>query len=457
MGDEEPATRRFDLGWYERAVEALHDGVIVAGGDDLVVVSANHAARALLRRPDLVGTNLFDLVHPEDLDRAALGLSLRSDPWASAFDLRGRTPATRFRGIAGDGGIVQLEISVTTIDGPPPYIVITTRPLAVYFALDEALRLLASGATINEALACAADGYAHPFVRSAVGIAFDEIDGHRSCVGPLPPRLAGILDDGAYDDDAEAPWSIAAATSAPFVARSLDELPSSLHSAANEHGLRSCIAIPIEDRAAERSASLMVWSQDPEGIDHHLFLMRDRPTDVVRLALERRAQAWQIEHAANHDALTDLVNRRAFFGPLNRATPPFALLYIDLDAFKAVNDRLGHAVGDDVLVVTSKRLKHVVREHDVVARIGGDEFAVLATSVATQQQAETLAERLIHEVSAPIVIKGEGIRIGASVGIAIVSGPERTHSDDEIVQIADAALYRAKAAGRGSWRLAPVG
>lgn len=83
---------RFDAAWYERAVDALHDGVLVAGADDLVVIAANPAAGFLLRRGDLVGTSLLELVHPDDLERAAAGLSLRADPWAAQFDLRGRTP-----------------------------------------------------------------------------------------------------------------------------------------------------------------------------------------------------------------------------------------------------------------------------------------------------------------------------------------------------------------------------
>ena len=448
---------RFDAAWYERAVDALHDGVLVAGADDLVVIAANPAAGFLLRRGDLVGTSLLELVHPDDLERAAAGLSLRADPWAAQFDLRGRTPATRFRGIAGDGQDVNLDLSMTTVPGEDSTIIITFRPLAVYHALDEAVRLLASGASIHEALARAADGYAHPFVPSEVGIAFDEVDGRRSSVGPLAPRLVGILADGSHDAHPDAPWSVAATTREPVVARSLDGFPSSLRAEAVARGLNCCIAIPIDDPAAERAATLMVWCEDPQGIDHHVFLLRDRPTDVVRLALERRAQAWQIEHAARHDALTDLLDRRAFFEPLARAVPPFAVLYVDLDGFKAVNDRLGHAVGDEVLVVTARRLEHAVREHDRVARLGGDEFAVLATSVTDPADAEVLASRLIADVSAPIRCDGGIVRIGASVGIALVAGPDRTSSDDTVVRAADAALYQAKEAGRGIWCLAHVG
>lgn len=446
---------RFDTQWYERALDALHDGVVVANADDLVVIAANFAARALLKRPDLVGTNMLELVHPDDLERAAKGLTLRADPWASQFDLRGRTPGTRFRGIGGDGNVVPLELSMSTIPAPDSRIVVTFRPLAVNFALDEALRLLASGATIREALACAAEGYAHPFVPSEVGIAFDEIDGRRTSVGPLPPRLAGVLPDGALDAHPSSPWTSAAASGEPVIARSVDDFPADLQAAARERGLGSCIAIPIDDPAA-RPASLVVWCENDQGIDHHLFLLRDRPTDVVRVALERRSHAWQIEHAARHDALTDLLDRRAFFEPLTQAVPPFAVLYIDLDGFKLVNDRLGHKVGDDVLVATAQRLQSVIRERDCVARLGGDEFAVLATGIADQAEAEVLATRLIAALSEPMVRDGEVVRIGASVGIAVVDGPDRLSSDDAVVQAADAALYRAKQGGRGTWRLSHV-
>jgi diguanylate cyclase (GGDEF)-like protein len=129
-----------------------------------------------------------------------------------------------------------------------------------------------------------------------------------------------------------------------------------------------------------------------------------------------------------------------------RRPAPLAVLYLDLDGFKAVNDTLGHAAGDQLLVLVAERLRSVTRPSDTTARIGGDEFAVLIEEIVGEAEAGYVADRLLASLDAPFVVRGVEVHIGGSIGIA-VSEPGITL--DELLLNADAAMYQAKAAGRG--------
>jgi diguanylate cyclase (GGDEF)-like protein/PAS domain S-box-containing protein len=171
---------------------------------------------------------------------------------------------------------------------------------------------------------------------------------------------------------------------------------------------------------------------------------------------ERRAIEDRITHLAHHDTLTALPNRMTFRARLESVlnsvdeTSPCAVLYVDLDRFKPVNDTLGHQIGDLVLQATAERIRRQLRETDVVARLGGDEFAVLIGPCQDMQEVTALAERLIHDISTPITIKGLQVLIGASIGIAYA--PQHGCDPDLLLRNADLALYRAKSAGRGCHR-----
>ena len=161
----------------------------------------------------------------------------------------------------------------------------------------------------------------------------------------------------------------------------------------------------------------------------------------------------QIAHMASHDSLTDLPNRMRFHDALGQAAatdPRFALLWMDLDQFKAVNDTLGHAVGDTLLAEVANRLRASVGAHDVVARLGGDEFAILLAG-AEGQAAGDLANRIVATINEPYHLQ-DGVRVGVGVSIGIVLAPADGDGAEELLKNADLALYRAKADGRGTWR-----
>jgi diguanylate cyclase (GGDEF)-like protein len=160
---------------------------------------------------------------------------------------------------------------------------------------------------------------------------------------------------------------------------------------------------------------------------------------------------------AMHDALTGLPNR-VYFGDrlqasCNRlsADNKVAVLCLDLDDFKAVNDTLGHPVGDALLCVVAERLKSAVRDNDVVARLGGDEFAILQMGLDSHNHAAALAERLIKAISEPYEIEGHRLVVGVSVGIAVA--PDDGTTSTTLLKNADLALYSAKSDGRGCYKI----
>ncbi|RHZ96337.1 EAL domain-containing protein [Cereibacter sphaeroides] len=165
----------------------------------------------------------------------------------------------------------------------------------------------------------------------------------------------------------------------------------------------------------------------------------------------------QVFHMARHDMLTGLPNRHYFGDCYQEAVASLApersvaVLMLDLDGFKTVNDTRGHPVGDQVLCEVANRLRTSVRSTDTVARLGGDEFAVIQTPIRSEQEACDLARRLIAAISKPFDLEGAVPEVGASVGIAFARG--RGDSAEEIMRYADVALYAAKQAGRGTFRV----
>lgn len=180
---------------------------------------------------------------------------------------------------------------------------------------------------------------------------------------------------------------------------------------------------------------------------------------VARDVTEQRDLADMLAHRSLHDALTGLPNRRLLFDRLDAALSrpaafPLALLFLDLDGFKVVNDTHGHDRGDQLLAAVSDRLQSLTRSTDTLARVGGDEFVVLCESVSGEQAAQGLAARMIEAVGRPFTLEGLTVRVGLSVGVAcaLTSGA----SPDVLLRLADQAMYDAKRSGKGTFAVAAL-
>ena len=208
------------------------------------------------------------------------------------------------------------------------------------------------------------------------------------------------------------------------------------------------------------------------------FGRRVRPTPIVELqqlgddfnALLEELEGWQrtlheqnetLSHQANHDALTGLPNRAHFESQLrlammaaNEEGKHVALLYLDCNRFKEINDALGHDAGDAVLISMAKRFRHPLRTSDLVARLGGDEFAVMLPGVKDESAAILIAQSLLDAMREPIELPDASSPIVAAISVGIALCPQHGVDVPVLLRAADEAMYRAKRAGNGGWEIA---
>jgi diguanylate cyclase (GGDEF)-like protein/PAS domain S-box-containing protein len=259
-----------------------------------------------------------------------------------------------------------------------------------------------------------------------------------------------------------------------------------------EHAVRDAVGRPFLDRVDSADRRRVAWAlgggagSEPVSVEFRMLRADFTPVDVeativdltddpvfdgflltIRDAAERRIYEAELRRQAFHDPLTGLANRAAFFDRVEHAIErcmhtgdQIAVLYMDLDGFKRINDSLGHAVGDRVLAIVGERLSWAVRGEDLVARLGGDEFAVLLDDPGQSGSVGLVAERIRSSIATPINAHGKQVRVGVSVGIA-TSGtldfPDAslgrapiglTQLADELVRNADVAMYESKQDGK---------
>jgi diguanylate cyclase (GGDEF)-like protein len=173
---------------------------------------------------------------------------------------------------------------------------------------------------------------------------------------------------------------------------------------------------------------------------------------------ERKRAELELRQLANYDTLTGLANRALLMQQLGLALPKaraegrrLAMLFVDLDRFKQINDSLGHATGDELLKAVGERMRARLPAHAFLARQGGDEFTVVIEDLAETSEAEQLARSLLDAFATPIEVRGHEVRVTPSIGIALY--PEHAARPEDLLRSADAAMYAAKAAGRNTWRM----
>ncbi len=255
-------------------------------------------------------------------------------------------------------------------------------------------------------------------------------------------------------------WRIAAHQPRPiFVenARASRLLPTDLVDALS---LKSYVVVPLA--SATRPLGLVIlshqqaarpWSNEERRLVEQLALEGSLVVENAALRATEQERLEELAHQAFHDSLTELPNRALFADRLehalertNRRKAAVAVLFLDLDDFKPINDSFGHEAGDRLLVAVAQRIKACVRPEDTVARLGGDEFTVLLEDIADVRYAIAVAERIESSLGEPFEVEGQEASVTASIGIAVSTG--RESSPDDLVRDSDNAMYLAKRKGR---------
>ncbi len=218
------------------------------------------------------------------------------------------------------------------------------------------------------------------------------------------------------------------------------------------HATNPSIPLVVLSGVSDQTLALQAVQQGAQdylvkGQGHPELLAR-----AVRYAIERKRTEERLTYLAQYDHLTGLVNRSLFRDRLvqamarsKRLQQPIGLMLLDLDRFKAVNDTLGHDIGDELLKSVAERLKSCVREVDTVARMGGDEFTIILEGVASEAGIVIVAKRIVESISTEFELKGHSVSIGVSIGITVY--PYDDNGIDDLLRHADTAMYRAKQQG----------
>ncbi|MGC2856524.1 PAS domain S-box protein [Novispirillum sp. DQ9] len=406
---------------FQGILDSAGDGII--GVDlDAVITFANPAAAAVLGwgGPDLVGRPADEVFRYAEGPKAGRGVPVRAALRRGIFNERTELMLAR-----ADGSAVAAEYGSSPIDdeGERTGAVVVLRDITERKAAEERLRVAAAvfDTTIEGVLVCAPDGritMANP--------AFSAI---------LRPTGGAPLGDSVVE--------VLFAEDPALWAKLLDALRVGGHW---EHEFWSH-RLDGEAFAARLVASPVMAGDGTVG---SVVL-------VVNDITQRKRDEERIRYQANYDMLTGLPNRTLFHDRLDQAVrgarrsgQPMALMFIDLDGFKAVNDTLGHEAGDQLLQGAAQRLSQCVRDNDTVARLGGDEFTVIMTTVSGAEGAALVAQRIINSLEVPFDLGGRVGRVSGSIGIAVM--PEHGESAEDILRNADAAMYHAKDQGKANYQ-----
>jgi len=442
---------------YRALVQFSSDLVVLVDVDGLVTYASPSVERILGIPHEAQGIVVFDLIHPDDIEVARESLQLAvEDPGA----LDG--VPFEFRVLATDGTYRNLEILGSNLVDDPDVggIVlnardVTERVVAGARAAEQAAVLdgIARGVDLDVTLARIAAMVERHVAGAVVSVATMDPDGvirHPANVAFAPEVVQAL---NVHPVDSELGVAIRGTELAIFTGITTDRRWDLL-GAVIDAGYQACWCFPMIGASGNDQLGMLtvMVAEDRSPTPDEVSVL-DQARDLASIAVERRRFEARLEHQAAHDVLTGLPNRTLIMDRVDRALrtasrtgEDVAVLFVDLDNFKVINDSLGHSVGDQLLEQVAKRFRRVVPDGAMVGRFGGDEFVVVHQGVDGREGAVRLADELARVLAEPVVVGGSEIHVSASIGVAMAT--EGDLEPQSLIRDADVAMYRAKDQGR---------
>ena len=410
---------------FRYLVENAFDLILECAISGRVLYVSPNVLEVLGYRPEeIVGTFLVDLLHPDDYERGVLAFaSAVGDGEEIHETLRYRHRNGTWCYMEGRGAPYQLSSGKLRV-------VIIGRDVSARVHADEHLRRVQQRLELH-------------LRQLPVAVISWDMQGHVTEWNPAAERMFGYTRDEVIGNPA-GPLIESVSDQADALARNLEWLSEE----------SAPFRVVSENRTKSGDTVICEWSIVP------LHDATGAMTGVITIAenVSERDRSRRLEEAAFKDPITGMPNRRLFDDRLaasvdatRRKSDTFAVLYIDLDDFKSINDRYGHDVGDAVLTAVGLRIRVCIRETDLLARLGGDEFAVLLSSLDSSGYAEEVAERILESLEQPLVAADRTFSVRASIGIS--KFPDDGVDASMVLRKADAAMYRAKQQGKSRYSL----
>lgn len=457
--EAEDARRRAEAR-YRALVQFSSDLVVLVEADGTVVYASPSVERILGIPHEAQGISVFELIHPDDLGRAVESMALAMNEPAALdgvpFD---------FRVMATDGTYRHLEILGSNLVDDPDVggLVlngrdVTERRRVEELAAEQAAMLegIARGIPLQDTvdhIVAMVEGRIQAAVVSVASMDGSGVIRHGEGLA-LPPVVVAALNDHPVDSD----LGRAIRLEGPAIFTGIAEDPRwSRLGAVIDAGFASCWCFPMHGKGGHNQLGMVtVMVADDRVPTSSEMALLEQARDLATIAMERHNFEARLEHQAAHDVLTGLPNRVLIMARVEDALATakrhgvdVAVLFVDLDNFKVINDSLGHSVGDRLLEQVAERFGQVMPERALVGRFGGDEFVIVCEAVNGYDGAVGLAEQLARSLEDPVVVDGAEIHVSASIGVTVSADGEL--EPQALIRDADVAMYQAKDQGRAGY------
>lgn len=452
---------------FSALVENAFDIMIIVNTDGMICYANPSVERVLGYKPaELIGDQLPARIHPDDVSKVdALLEQIRSGDAESVMEPQILEVRVRHK----DESWRVLESVFKALDTPSVMGIvinsrdISDRKLAETFRAGQhgVLEMIAADAPLPDILASLVRMVELQSKGMLCSVLLLDEDGKhvRHGAGPSLPRDYTKAIDGAPVGPRAGSCGTAIYRGEQVIVSDIQQDPlwEDYRELAGRFGLRACWSTPIFSSHGRILGTFAMYYREvrsPSPFEQRLI---DIGTRIAGIAIERKDAELRIRHMAHHDALTGLPNRAKLQNDMTQVIEQArsgqymaALLFIDLDRFKHVNDSLGHQIGDHLLQAVAGRLQHCLRTGDSVARLGGDEFVICLPKLRSSNEARVVANKVLDALNVIFVVDGHELQIGGSVGISVY--PTDGQDVDTLTGAADAAMYHAKESGRGNYQ-----